>query len=171
MAPSSRCTALGFVFDLEENTISLPEKKRIKLLETLNAWLQKSIVSEKQLASICGRLLHAASVIRSGKLLTTRLLAAKRLASSLPHKTALIDDAIRADLVWWVEALSHRNGVNFLEQKEDLIFGMDASTGGWMGGLPGLTGFDYKTGRYFHGPPPEKFKDLPINILLGFLDV
>ena len=39
---------------------------------------------------------------------------------------------------------------------------MDASTGGWKDGWPGLAGFDYKTGRFFHGPPLEKYKDLPI---------
>ena len=57
VAPTSKCTALGFIFDLDNNTISLPEKKRTKLLDTLRSWKSKSVVSEKDLASLCGRCL------------------------------------------------------------------------------------------------------------------
>lgn len=105
------------------------------------------------LASLCGRLLHAASVIRAGWLLINCLLTAKRLAASMKSYTAVLDAAAKADISWWIKDLSLRNRIHFLDQKSNLVLGMDASSSGWEFNQPGLTGFNYSTGEYWQGPP------------------
>ena len=163
--PASVCVALGMEFDLEANTVSLPLGKLTKLLNTLQDWLGKSVVTELQLASLCGRLLHAANVVRSGRLLTTRLLAAKRLAASSRSQATVVDDAVRADIKWWITALQCRNGIHFLENSMDVVLAMDASTNGWTNNLPGLGAFNFETGEYWHGPPPQAYLHLRIEDL------
>ena len=159
--PSSQCVALGLLYNLDDNTVSLPPKKLEALLALLDEWLARKFATDRQFASLCGKLLNAANVIQSGRLLTCRILRCKRLAAQL-DRAVLIDSACRADLIWWKDALRLRNGVNFLEHDTDLTLAMDASSNGWMGGLPGLAGFNFKTGEYFHGPPPPRFIHLDI---------
>ena len=136
----------GTEFDLEANTISLPLDK---LLASLLECLDKSVVTEHQLASHCGRLLHAASVVRAGRSLTHRILAAKSLTSTTSSRSVFIDDAVRAGIKWWISALRHRNVVYFLEHSADLVLSMDASSNSW--------GVLLCTGEYWHSPPPQEY--------------
>ena len=159
--PASKCVALGILYDLEENTVSLPAEKLSALLDLINDWLAKSRATEKQFASLAGKLLNAANVVRSGRLLTSRILATKRLASSI-DVPVLIDEACRADLLWWKQALLFRNGVSFLEPEHDISLAMDASSQGWSENLPGLAGFNFSTGEFWHGPPPPHLVHLEI---------
>ena len=69
------------------------------------------------------------------------------------------------DSKWWITALQERNGVHFLEHSSDLVLAMDASTNGWMGNLPGLGAFNFETGEYWHGPPPQIYLHLRIEDL------
>ena len=159
--PASKCIALGILYDLDSNTISLPAEKRSALLDLIDDWLAKSRATEKQFASLAGKLLNAANVVRSGRLLTSRILATKRLASSI-DTPVLIDEACRADLKWWKQAILFRNGISFLEHDHDVSLAMDASSQGWSDDLPGLAGFNFSTGEYWHGPPPPHLVHLEI---------
>ena len=159
--PAANCIALGLLYNLDDNTVSLPAPKLQALLDLIDEWLAKKRASEKQFASLAGKLLNAANVVRSGRLLTSRILANKRLAASVPVPV-LVDEACRADLLWWREALLSRNGVSFLEPDHDLTLAMDASSHGWWGDLPGLAGFNFATSEYWHGPPPSEFESWDI---------
>ena len=159
--PAPTCIALGLLYDLDSNVVSFPEPKLSALLQTIDDWLEKTHASEKELASLAGRLLNASNVIRSGRLLTNSILAVKRLASA-NRGPILLDSACKAELRWWREALTHRNGVSFLEHESDLTVAMDASGHGWAEGLPGLAGFNFATNEYWHGPPPPYLQELDI---------
>ena len=159
--PANSCVALGLLYNLEDNTVSLPPDKLASLLSTLELWLAKRHATERELASLAGRLLHASNVVRSGRLLTSRVLSTKRLATAI-DRPVIVDEACLADLRWWHSALRLRNGISFLEHDSDIVLAMDASGNGWHGGLPGLAGFNFSQQEYWCGPPPLHYQDLDI---------
>ena len=159
--PATKCVALGLLYDLEANTVSLPADKVSSMLLMLDEFITATYATDRQLASLVGRLLYAANCIRSGRLLSNRVLATKRLAASI-NRPVLIDEACKADLRWWKAAISLRNGVSFLEHDTDITVAMDASGHGWEGGLPGLAGFNFALQEYWCGPPPPHLLHLDI---------
>ena len=112
--------ALDLHHDLVANTVSLPEDKVASMLPMLDVWISATHASDRQLALLVGRLLYAAICIRSGRLLTNRVLATKRLAAAI-NRPVIIDEACKADLRWWKAAITLRNDVSFLEH--DSIIG------------------------------------------------
>ena len=94
-------------------------------------------------------------------LLTNSILSVKRLAAA-NKGPILLDSACKAELRWWREALTHRNGVSFLEHKSDVTVAMDASGHVWAENLPGLAGFNFARNEYWHGPPPPQYQHLDI---------
>ena len=75
--PATKCVALGLLYDLEANTVSLPADKVSSMLLMLDDFLAATYATDRQLASLVGRLLYAANCIRSGRLLSNRVLAIK----------------------------------------------------------------------------------------------
>ena len=61
--PGPVCIALGLEYDLDANTISLPKEKVLALSELLQGWLDKPKASQKELASLAGKLLNASNVL------------------------------------------------------------------------------------------------------------
>ena len=159
--PATSCVALGLLYNLESNTVSMPPDKLASLLDMLEKWSSKTYATDRELASLVGRLMHAANVVRSGRLQINRILATKRLAASL-DRPVLVDSSCMADIKWWHAALSTRNGVSFLEHDHDVLIAMDASGSGWEQGLPGLSGFNFDTNEFWCGPPPEHLLHLDI---------
>ena len=159
--PAPSCVALGILFNLDENTVSLPQSKLDSLLALLDEWLAKEFATDKEFASLAGKLINASNVVRSGRLLCNRVLANKRLAAT-NNVPVLVDDACKEDLRWWQTALRTRNGVSFLVHESDVTLAMDASGHGWFDDLPGLAGFNFATNEYWHGPPPVHLRHLGI---------
>ena len=159
--PAPTCVALGILFDLDENTVSLPQTKVDSLLLLIEEWLAKDYATDKEFASLAGKLINASNVVRSGRLLCSRILANKRLAAS-NNTPVLVDSACKEDLLWWRSALQNRNGVSFLVHDSDVSLAMDASGHGWFQDLPGLAGFNFSSNEYWHGPPPEHLRHLQI---------
>ena len=153
------------MFDLDNNTVSLPAEKLSALLDLIDEWLDKSRATKKQFASLAGELINASNVVRSGRLPTSSVLANKRLSPSV-YVPVLIDEACRADLRWWRKALLSRNGVSFLEHNFDVSLAMVASGHGWAEDLPGLAGFNFATNEYWLGPPPSDLVHLDIRASL-----
>ena len=153
--PAEQCIALGILFDLATNTVSLPQDKVVALLALLVDWLARLTATERDLASLAGRLLFASRVIRPGRTFLNRVLATKRRAASATAAIKL-DDAFYADLKWWQHSLITTNGISFLDFEPACEVTLDASSDGWHNGLPGLGGFNHATGEYFAcTTPPE----------------
>ena len=66
--PGPVCIALGLQYDVDNNTISLPEEKVVALTTLLQEWLHKPRATEKELTSFAGKLLNAANVFFAGRL-------------------------------------------------------------------------------------------------------
>ena len=92
--------------------------------------------------------------IGSGRLLSYRVRATKRLAAS-SNSPALLDGACKADLRWGKATISPRNGAPSLELDIDVTVAVDASDHVWEEeGLPGLAGVNVALQDFWCGPPP-----------------
>ena len=163
--PGPICIALGLEYDTDLNTVSLPRAKRDDLSKLLKHWLDTPKATEKELASISGKLLQACGVIFAGRLFLNRILATKRRATRATHKTIYLDEAFRDDVQWWLEALDLRNGVSFLVQKSTATITLDASTTGWSDGSPGIGAYNFDRNEFISVSPPQHLHQLHINDL------
>ena len=160
--PSEQCVALGILFNLEDNTISLPEDKLRALLDIIHDWLAQTRADDRQLARLAGKLLWASRVVRPGRVFLNRVLATKRWAASL-SAPIYIDSAFRADVQWWADSLISTNGISFLVPRLEVEVSLDASSNGWHGGRPGLAGVNHSTGEFFAAPAPPEFESWHIS--------
>ena len=163
--PGPICICLGLEYDTDANTVSLPQDKVSSFTMLLKDWLIKTETTEKQLASLAGKLLNASNVFFAGRLFVNRVLATKRRAAKLNHKTVHIDEDFRDDLKWWYEALQLRNGVSFLVHKSTALITLDASTHGWFNDKPGIGAYHYGCNEFISVSPPPHLHQLHINDL------
>ena len=168
--PGPVCTALGLEYNLDANTISLPKDKVVALSDLLREWLDKPKASQKELASLAGKLLNASNVLFVGRLFVNRVLATKRRAAKFSHKIYL-EESFRDDIQWWLEAIQVRNGVSFLVQDATVEISLDASSNGWANGAPGIGAYHHGLHEYISVSPPPELHDLHISDLelLGHL--
>lgn len=162
--PGPVCIALGLEYNLDDNTISLPKAKVDALTVLLNEYLDRPRATERDLASLAGKLLNAANVLFSGRLFLNRILATKRRASRFAHPIYL-EEAFRDDVQWWVEALRIRNGVSFLVHDSSAEITLDASTDGWHGRVPGIGAYHFQLNEFISVSPPEHLHQLHISDL------
>ena len=66
--PSIKLVALGIQFDLDDNTVSLPEDKLHDIIEILHSWKLRDRATKRQIQQLLGKLLHASRVIRPGRI-------------------------------------------------------------------------------------------------------
>ena len=157
--PSTKFVGLGILFDLEENTISVPPEKLEATKDLIQLWLRKLEASKQELQSLLGKLLHVCRVVRSGRLLLSRMLETYRRCTQAGHPVRL-DNNFVLDLLWWHENLSQWNGVSFLEfQDFQNKVALDASTDGALGGGPGLGGFNFMCNEWFKCEVPAEFSN------------
>ena len=167
--PGPVCVCLGLEYDVENNTISLPKAKLEALLELLRDWLDKPTATEKELASIAGKLLNASNVFFAGRLFLNRVLATKRRAARCfklyRSKHIYLEEAFRDDLHWWLDALQLRNGISFLVHESTADITLDASSSGWWGDTPGIGAYHHKLNQYISVCPPAHMHNMHISDL------
>ncbi|PPQ76790.1 hypothetical protein CVT26_001757 [Gymnopilus dilepis] len=125
---------LGFHWNIAEKTVQLVEKKRMKYLTKLQAFLQKRKASKKDVTSIHGTLQHVAFVFRDGRSFLPTL---SKFAASFRSKftSRTINSSIRNELSWWLTALSIPNVKRTLNPRPtiDPDIWVDASTSWGIG--------------------------------------
>ena len=162
--PSAQCVALGILFDLDNNRVSLPEEKIRDLLQLLDDWSHREQATVRDLARLAGKLLYAGRVVRPGRTFLNRVLSEKRHAT-FAGTPIIHDKGFQADITWWRESLVHTNGISFLEFSPECEVSMDASSNGWHDGGPGLAGFNFATGEFFACGVPPLLRDWHIGDL------
>jgi hypothetical protein len=163
--PSTSMVALGILFDLESNTVELPQDKLETTLAMLVTWRGRTTATKRQLQQLLGKLLHASHVIRPGRLHLTRMLDNLRRAGGL-DQPMLLDGHFRADVEWWLDNMSSWNGVSILVfSSHHNKVALDASSNGWTDGGPGLGGYNFVTNEYFKCGVPQNMSNWHINEL------
>ena len=167
--PGPVCICLGLEYDVDGNPISLPKAQLEAMQVLLRDWLEKPTATEKDLASLAGKLLNICNIFFAGRLFLNRVLATKRRAARCHKlyrlKHIYLEEAFRDDLHWWLDALDHRNGTSFLVHKSTADITLDASSTGWWGGTPGIGAYHHQLNEYISVCPPAHLHDLHISDL------
>lgn len=110
VAPTYLVEFLGILFDLLEMTMEIPGDKVQDLLDELQYWLCKGLMTRKQLESLLGKLQFASICIRPGRVFVSRVIGDLR---QMGHEPVLwpITTEMKRDLRWWCRALQDRNAV------------------------------------------------------------
>ena len=111
--PASCVSYLGILIDTERGELRLPEAKFSLLLQELDKWQSKKACTKRELLSLIGRLHHAASVVRPGRLFIRSLIELSKIPKQLNHMVRLNRSA-RADIEWWRMFARSWNSVSFL---------------------------------------------------------
>lgn len=136
LVPARSCRFLGFTFDTERFSISIPSDKRNKLLQlTLNI-LGKRSCKIWFLASFIGSLISVCPAVKYGMLHTKLLEREKFLALSVANDNfeahVSLSSSIREDLMWWKAVFENRAQHNCIRSgRFELEIFTDSSLTGW----------------------------------------
>ena len=131
--PTTCLTFLGIEIDTVALQIRLPEEKLATLRRELTGVLSRKVISKKALQSITGLLQFASKVVRPGRPFLRRLYALQEVGSHPMHHIRL-NNAARADILWWHLFVEKWNGTSMLwdfqKHSPDITVFSDAS-GSW----------------------------------------
>lgn len=134
LTPSKICIYLGFKYNSLDMSISLPDKKRIKLTNVLTKFKNKKHCKIREFSKIIGVLISTCRAVKYGFLYTKLLEREKYLAlqnSNGNYNSVMkISQNIIPDINWWIEHLKiATNQIRF--DNYDLEIFTDASLTGW----------------------------------------
>jgi hypothetical protein len=99
---------IGFCWDMENNTVALPETKRAKYVEMLDKWQVGMLVSRLDTETIVGTLNDCVFVVPQGcsHLVELYRFTAALNSTSSPHIKFKITHKVTADIAWWRDELA-----------------------------------------------------------------
>ena len=95
---------LGFIWDLKNYTVSVPEKKKQKYLAAIEEWELRPVHMLLEVQKLHGKLLHTTLVVLEGRAYLTNLetMLASFSCPFIPHTPP---QDTRCDLEWWKQLL------------------------------------------------------------------
>lgn len=105
---------LGILFDLLTLTMSIPADKMQDLRLEVSHWLNKSMVSRKQLERLLGKLQFAGTCIRPGRVFVSRLIDTLKHMPQDEDVLVPMNDHLMKDLWWWHTGMQEHNGVSMM---------------------------------------------------------
>ena len=134
LKPSRQIVYLGFLWDTELMTLSLPPDKIDKILSVSILVLSKESISVRKLASLIGLFVSAFPAVFLGKFYYRQLerekINALRIHNSFEASVSLTQDS-KEEIQWWIDNIQSHNGSPIkLPSIHSTIF-TDASNSGW----------------------------------------
>ena len=156
--PSHKVTFLGIQIDTRSMTLSIPQQKVDQTLTEIKKIKRRKHITRRQLQSIVGRIIHVAKCVAPARLFAARLLDALRGPQKVSY---IVDQAIRADLDWFINYLRQWNGIAYIPapQVSATIY-----TDACMTGIGATDG----TRAYAAAIAPENTNDYHITEIEGF---
>ena len=125
--PSTVLIFLRIQIDTASLQLSFPQKKVVRLRQLLEVWIWKRSCTRKDLESLLGHLLHAATVICPGCTFLQQLFSLLAVASR-PSLFVCLNAVVGADLALWHCLIHHWNSLSFfLSAQQPLPVYSDAS--------------------------------------------
>jgi hypothetical protein len=129
---------IGFWWDLDQKTVELPEKKKVKYLERLAPWTADSHHTAKDTDKIVGTLNHVALVIPEGR---SHLVSLYKFRGGFKPSTPTmtrhkLPNQAHQDIEWWKQRISQPFiGLNIVRPPDPLPLKLyvDASTSWGIG--------------------------------------
>jgi hypothetical protein len=103
---SSTAPYLGFIWDLERRTVSLPDTKKCKYHEAIANWNTKTSHTLQELQQIYRKLLHASLIVPMGRAYLTSLETMLGIFHNRPFMPRTPPKGTASDLLWWTNKLS-----------------------------------------------------------------
>lgn len=133
--PNKVCKFLGFIFNSEEMSITLPEDKQVSILKLMSDLLKNKNYTIRRFSQIVGTLISACPAVKYGWLHTKLFERAKYLALLTSkgnyNRLMSIPPSLHTDINWWVNTIS----LTKMSLTKDKLFCVeifsDASTTGW----------------------------------------
>ncbi|XP_070522364.1 uncharacterized protein [Cardiocondyla obscurior] len=170
LVPSSSCRYLGFVFNSDQQSLSIPPDRREKLHTLVREFAKQSRCRIRDFASLIGSLVSVCPAAPYGLLYTKRFEREKFLALDAESENyeawMLLPDHLREDFDWWSRTLANpylasiiHSGSYALEIYSDAsLTGWGASCGAQQTHDPGSWAIDAFTlpwnHFYFYAFPP-----------------
>lgn len=136
LVPSKRVKFLGFIFDTEAFTISLPSSKIEKILNCINYCVQRQTLTVFKLAELIGLLVAASPAVAYAPVHIKNLEYDKNRALAITGndyggEVSLSQDS-KEDLAWWSKHI-RQSSMSLNKDKYDIVLTSDASLKGWGG--------------------------------------
>ena len=134
IVPSQVIQYVGFMVDLRQMLLSLPEEKNDTVVTSGQAAILKKRVSVRDLARLIGRMSATMLAVLPAPLCYRGLqaLKIKAFAASQSFETEVdLDRTSLAELEWWVREVQHWNGCPIQAPQPDLVIETDVSLLGW----------------------------------------
>jgi hypothetical protein len=155
--PGVHMVFLGVLFNTVSCTLSVSVERLEEILQLLDEWLVKEVVSKQQVQSLVGKLNFVASCVRPGRVFVSRMLDMLRGMGDTGFVP--LDVEFRKDLTWWRKYLPIYNGVSMMSWEDwsspDMVVASDSC-------LVGCGGFCQ--GKYFHACFPEFVQSMGLHI-------
>ena len=126
--PSKVLKILGYIIDTEAMTIAVDSQRIAEILERLHKILHRKKVKRKELESLAGKMVFAASVIPGARVFMQSILQHMKTVNRSNHWIAL-NSGFRRDAEWWATFATTWNGVELITPKvrhHALTFSSDA---------------------------------------------
>ncbi|GBE80443.1 hypothetical protein SCP_0301580 [Sparassis crispa] len=128
----------GFLWDLDQRSVTLPEEKRLKYLAKLTVFIaavKRGCVSQRDVMSINGTLSHIVFVYPHGRAFLTNLCSFITSFSN-PYAPRFAPRSVLSDMKWWFSILNVPNVARSLASRgplQDLGIWVDASSSWGIG--------------------------------------
>ncbi|XP_078500441.1 uncharacterized protein LOC144755420 [Lissotriton helveticus] len=153
MGPCATMSFLGIELDSRAMQARLPQDKKVKMLDLMQAMLAKPKVTVKEVQVLLGHLNFACRVVRAGRTFCRRLGRALS-GHHLPHHRIRLTAGVKEDLRMWSTFLHSFNGIP-LAQEQDWLWEVQI-----FSDAAGSDGFGlYWQGRWCAEKWPEQWRD------------
>ena len=142
LIPTTSIEYLGNIIDTVKMTVTLPERRNIKILQECSNLVSKTIEKIRVVAKVVGILIAALPAVELGKLHYRKIERAK--IKALEKENGNFDgrmditDEMKTDLTWWIKELDKQD-MPIVRKAPEVVISTDASDLGWAGCLNELT--------------------------------
>lgn len=111
--PTTNIEWLGYQFNTETMTVSVPSNKLAEVLKECEIWLGRKTASKKMIQSLAGRLLYITNCIPPARRFLSRILAT--LSGMVDGKWITLSTSFKLDVVWFARFARQANGVFYYQ--------------------------------------------------------
>ena len=117
--PATSMEWLGFLFNSQTKSITIPQAKLDELLAEADVWLKRKRATRQQIQSLAGRLNHISLCVRPARKFMARILATLREATQ--ETSVAISEEFRRDVRWFCEFARATNTRLLIEPKLPML--------------------------------------------------
>ena len=115
VAPSTKMSCLGIVFDTENFTMSVPDDKLQEIHNRCKSWQNKTSCTINELQSLLGSLLYISKCVKMSRVFLNRMLAVPR--KNHGRKNISLDEEFHKDIQWFIKFMPQFNGTTFFDPR------------------------------------------------------